>query len=558
MGDIMHWLTSRIHRLSPVRRGRLAASPRAEALEVRELPAGIVEYPVASLDARAAQITTGPDGNLWFTERGPGYLRAQDTFGKIGRITPSGTVTEFDPGRGHSPYGIVSANGSLWFTDEGTDSIGNITTAGVITEFPLSATSSTADPRGITVGPDGNLWFTEYGANKIGVFDPAKGGLVAEYDYSAQGLANPSDITAGPDGNIWFDSVDQINAVTVQGAVNRISPSGQFLTSFDLPSVTGSHGETITVVPQALVAGPDGNVWLTSNFGGVYRATPAGDVAPYTISYSDTDSWLGPQLGGITVGPDANLWFTDLRNAAIGRITTAGVITETPVPGSPHAPVGITTGPDKNIWFTDEGATMSFNPAKNAIGTLTLSGTVKPSPNPSPSPPDSGNPPTDPGTSPTRPGNPTKPPRLPVTPVPLPTSPVPTGGPTTPHPTRPVAPRTPPRIISVREAHPRGGPIRVVLKLDQAIGARPRVPVSSFALGVPSSAGTSVRLAQASYNALAHTVTVVLRPAPRTVAVGTIPLTVLASHFSNARRQSLDGNGDGTGGDDFVTLVTLG
>ena len=61
-------------------------------------------------------ITTGPDGNLWFTEND----------GKIGRITTNGTLTEF-------PLPIYSNN-----------------------------------PRGITAGPDGNLWFTETGANKIG------------------------------------------------------------------------------------------------------------------------------------------------------------------------------------------------------------------------------------------------------------------------------------------------------------------------------------------------------------------------------------------------------
>ena len=36
--------------------------------------------------SRPFGITTGPDGNLWFTEYGGD---------KIGRITPSGTITEF-------------------------------------------------------------------------------------------------------------------------------------------------------------------------------------------------------------------------------------------------------------------------------------------------------------------------------------------------------------------------------------------------------------------------------------------------------------------------------
>ena len=37
---------------------------------------------------------------------------------------------------------------------------------------------------------------------------------------------------------------------------------------------------------------------------------------------------------GITAGPDGNLWFTELTGNNTGRITTAGVITEFPVPAA--------------------------------------------------------------------------------------------------------------------------------------------------------------------------------------------------------------------------------
>ncbi len=67
--------------------------------------------------------------------------------------------------------------------------------------------------------------------------------------------------------------------------------------------------------------------------------------------------------GGITAGPDGNLWFTEgfgvpagspeLARAAIGRITLEGAITEFPLPQADSAPVGITAGPDGNLWFTE-------------------------------------------------------------------------------------------------------------------------------------------------------------------------------------------------------------
>ena len=39
---------------------------------------------------------------------------------------------------------------------------------------------------------------------------------------------------------------------------------------------------------------------------------------------------------------------------AVGRITTAGVLTEFPVAGA--QPNGIVTGPDGNLWFTEQQA----------------------------------------------------------------------------------------------------------------------------------------------------------------------------------------------------------
>ena len=56
---------------------------------------------------------------------------------------------------------------------------------------------------------------------------------------------------------------------------------------------------------------------------------------------------------GITAGPDGALWFTGLSGNRIGRITTAGVITEFTVPTADSVPIGITAGPDGALWFTE-------------------------------------------------------------------------------------------------------------------------------------------------------------------------------------------------------------
>ena len=62
----------------------------------------------------ASEITSGPDGNLWFTESHILSVGANE----IGRITPSGTITEFPiPTSYGAPTGITAGpDGNLWFT----------------------------------------------------------------------------------------------------------------------------------------------------------------------------------------------------------------------------------------------------------------------------------------------------------------------------------------------------------------------------------------------------------------------------------------------------------
>jgi virginiamycin B lyase len=64
----------------------------------------------------------------------------------------------------------VGPDHNLWFTEADGNKIGRITPSGSITEFPVLASGL----YGITAGPNGNLWFTEGDANKIGCLTPGK------------------------------------------------------------------------------------------------------------------------------------------------------------------------------------------------------------------------------------------------------------------------------------------------------------------------------------------------------------------------------------------------
>ena len=65
------------------------------------------------------------------------------------------------------PTGItVGPDGALWFAQRGVSAIGRITLDGEITEWPTI--TPRAAPLSITTGPDGALWFTLTAANAIG------------------------------------------------------------------------------------------------------------------------------------------------------------------------------------------------------------------------------------------------------------------------------------------------------------------------------------------------------------------------------------------------------
>ena len=63
-----------------------------------------------------------------------------------------------------------------------------------------------------------------------------------------------------------------------------------------------------------------------------------------------------PFVIGLTNGPDGALWFADISNQPhIGRITTAGAVTDFPLPANSTSGVAIVSGPDGALWFTEFG-----------------------------------------------------------------------------------------------------------------------------------------------------------------------------------------------------------
>jgi streptogramin lyase len=293
-------------------------------------------------NALPTSIVRASDGNFWFTEFGNNAL---------GRITPSGLVTEFSLaslGTNTGPLDLVSdtANGFIYFTMNNTGRIARINPmAGSDMAILASESQSAVVPSGagagvggITVGPDGNLWFTETNVDKIAKINPTLT-TVNEFSTGIMAGSAPSNIVTGPDGALWFTETN--NGAT--GAIGRITTAGTVTNEFLLPG-TGANND-----PEDITVGPDDNLWFTeAGTSRIGRITTAGVISTFALP-------AGSNPQGITSGPFGHLYFAETGRDLIGSITTSGVITELGRLPSGSQPTDVTAGGNNALWFTEAG-----------------------------------------------------------------------------------------------------------------------------------------------------------------------------------------------------------
>jgi virginiamycin B lyase len=216
--------------------------------------------------AYPADLKTGPDGGVWFTE---------STANKISRIDPvTRAFSEYDvptPASNPQDVAVVADDGGVWFSEMQGNKLARIDpSTHAISEYPYPTRN--AQTLDVDPGSDHHqVWFTEIGGNKVGFFDP-RNRQFREFDLPTP-AADPLTVGAGPDNAMYV--LEQ-----AAGKVARVDPSTYQITEIPVPTpapvLVDISCEKAPNLVQAMHYDPclpDGNLWFAE-----FRGDRIGEV----------------------------------------------------------------------------------------------------------------------------------------------------------------------------------------------------------------------------------------------------------------------------------------
>jgi streptogramin lyase len=300
--------------------GGLAIALGAMLSTAQAAPIGMLkQYRVPTAGSSPEHITRASDGNFWFTES---FVNNQNVQGhNVGRITPTGQITEFQVCDFCFPTDIVQGSDGILYFTKNDASLGRITTDGTV----LPDIPATFSPNGNGLDAHGDdIWFADFNNRSVWRYDiPTE----AFSEFPAPNTV-PLDVAVAENGIVWFTDAN--------GQIGRLDPDTGDITEIDVDGF-----------PREINIASDGAVWFTERF------------TPQAVGRLDPDTnnvTLFPADGGpvdiAPAGPDGSMWFTRTTGGNIARISPAGVITATSKVVRGSEPFGITVAPNGDPWFT--------------------------------------------------------------------------------------------------------------------------------------------------------------------------------------------------------------
>jgi streptogramin lyase len=282
----------------------------------------------------------------------------------IKRSLPGGTTGPFAVGpAGETWAGTGSGGGNL--------SLDRIAADGTVTQFPLATAQEedTLEIYGLVPDGEGSVWVAigelALGGYVLQPYDSLGGELVhIAADGTVTRFPVPEDVephalVRGPDGNLWFvgesgREATEHTSYLGKGYVGRMSPTGEF-TMFPTASEQSA--------PGGIAVGPDGGLWFTET--SVYTRELA------TIA---TDGTFGPSIkvrngylqGPLVFGPEGDAWLTVL--GGLMRITPRDQQTLFPL----QEAKGVVVGAEGDIWTSGFKRVQRIVPGAPGIDTVEI------------------------------------------------------------------------------------------------------------------------------------------------------------------------------------------
>ncbi|HEY1881994.1 MAG TPA: hypothetical protein VGG51_03000 [Candidatus Cybelea sp.] len=286
------------------------------------------QYPIPTASSQPMGIALGSDGNIWFTE----FSKA-----KVAQLVSDGSIAEnVTPTRKSEPYGMASGPGpnvNIWFAESAVGKVGQITTGGPpYTEYAFPVPNTR--PTNITLGADGNMWVTDPGTNSIWRIEQLKRKPFVKFtQFQLTGAAKPMAITNGPDSAIWFTEPGT-------NKIGRLPTSGSPLTEYPIPTKFSD--------PTGICAGSDNSIWFVEMKGhNIARVQLNGSVTEYPLTGSNTPNQ-------VLQGVDGNFYFTDTAANRIGQFfTRSHHLAYFSIPTKHSEPTAMTLGLDNQIYLVE-------------------------------------------------------------------------------------------------------------------------------------------------------------------------------------------------------------
>jgi sugar lactone lactonase YvrE len=341
--------------------------------------AGITLNVAAALIPFPVGIAADGSGNLYVTDNSTHIVQkitaanAVTTFagtsGQTGTADGTGTAARFN-----QPNGIAATTGGeLTVADTANGTIRRLTAAGVVTTLAGSSaargnadtggSSTSVDPGevpkpgeipaasatfgmpiGLSLDASGNVYvadatnhtirkLTAGSSYSVSTFAGAAGGAGAtDGTGSAARFNYPTGIAVDSAGNVYV-------ADTTNNLIRKITPGGAVTTLAGVVGVSGatdgSGSEALFNQPQGLAVDGAGNLYVADTGNSVIRKiAPGGAVStlaglPTIGGLKDgagNDAWFN-QPRALTVDGDGTIYVADTGNAAIRKVTPAGVVT---------------------------------------------------------------------------------------------------------------------------------------------------------------------------------------------------------------------------------------